>query len=246
MKKYKFGWLRDLPDYRDYKYSLIQPKISLPKKIDLRTTCSKVENQEDIGSCTAQAIVGGLEYLEYKNNTNFYDISRLFIYYNERVLINTVDEDSGATIRDGIKTLVRWGYCSEELCPYITKDFTKKPTRKAYNEAKRHIISSYHKILNLNEMLKCLAEGYPVIFGIMLYDGFMIETVVKTGIINMPKPNESPIGGHAILAVGYDKGKQIIIFRNSWGEGWGEKGYGTLPFEYIEKLASDFWTVRKK
>jgi C1A family cysteine protease len=246
MKKIIWGWKRDLPDYRDYKYSLIQPKISLPKKIDLRTICSKVENQEDIGSCTAQAIVGGLEYLEVMNRTNFYDISRLFIYFNERVLEGTVNEDSGATIRDGIKTLVRWGYCSEELCPYITKDFTNKPSRKAYKEAKRHIITSYHKVSNLNEMLKCLAEGYPVIFGIMVYNGLMTEEVQKSGNVTMPKPDESPAGGHAVLAVGYDKEKEIIIFRNSWGYSWGDKGYGTLPFEYINKLADDCWTIRKK
>lgn len=245
MKKYNFGWIRDLPDYRDYKYSLIQPKISLPKKIDLRNTCSKVENQENIGSCVGNAIVGGLEYLEYKNHTNFYDISRLFIYYNARLIEGNAQEDTGTTIRSGIKSLVRWGYCSEEVCQYITKNFNKKPSRIAYKEAKRHIITSYHKILNLNEMLKCLAEGYPVIFGIMVYDGLMTEEVSKSGIINMPKPDESPAGGHAILAVGYDKEKQIIIFRNSWGM-WGDNGYGTLPFLYIEQLADDMWTIRKK
>jgi C1A family cysteine protease len=242
----RYGWRPELPDYRDYLYSTIQPKISLPKKVDLRTICSKVENQEELGSCTAQAIVGGLEFLECKNRTNFYDISRLFIYYNERVLENSVNEDAGAMIRDGIKTLVRWGYCSEVLCPYITKDFAKKPSIKAYNEAKRHIISSYHKVLNLKEMLKCLAEGYPVVFGIMVYEGFTTEEATKTGIINMPEANESPIGGHAILAVGYNQETQRIIFRNSYGESWGDSGYGTLPYEYINKLANDFWTIRKK
>jgi C1A family cysteine protease len=241
-----YGWKRDLPDSRDFLYSAIQPKLKLPRKVDLRNTCSAVENQEDIGSCTANAIVGGLEYLECKNHTNFYDISRLFIYYNERVLEGTVQEDAGALIRDGIKTLVKYGYCSENLCPYITKDFTKKPTRKAYNEAKQHKITSYHAVRNLKEMLKCLAEGYPVIFGFTVYEGFESEEIAKTGIANMPKENESTVGGHAVLAVGYNQETKRILVRNSWGEGWGDKGYFTLPYEYVEKLADDFWTIRKK
>jgi len=244
--KRMYGWKRDLPDQRDYLYSAIQPKLKLPKKIDLRTICSMVEHQEDIGSCTANAIVGGLEFLEVKNHTNFYDISRLFIYYNERVLEGSVNEDAGALIRDGIKTLVKWGYCSEKLCPYITSDFTKKPSRKAYNEAKQHKITSYHAIRNLKEMLKCLAEGYPVIFGFTVYESFESGEVAKTGIAQMPIGYESVVGGHAVLAVGYDQTTKRILVRNSWGEGWGDKGYFTMPYEYVEKLSDDFWTIRKK
>jgi len=240
-----YGWIPDVPDQRDYLYSAIRPVIRLPDKVDLRKGCSKVERQGKLGSCTAQALAGNLEFLDKKLDGKYTDTSRLFIYYNERVLIDTVDYDSGASLRDGIKTLKNDGVCSEESWPYMIEKFDQKPPNKCYIEAKKHCIQSYHRINNLQEMLVCLAEGFPFVFGFTVYESFDAARVRKTGVVHMPKKGEKTIGGHAVLAVGYDRVKKQFLVRNSWGKEWGRDGYCTMPFKYLETLGGDFWTVRK-
>lgn len=242
----KYGWKKDKKDPRDLLYRDIKPvSITLPDRVDLRAICSPVEDQGDLGSCTANALVGNLEFLERKSNVKFWDISRLFIYYNERVIEDTISEDNGAELRDGIKSLVTYGYCSEKRVPYVTSKFTRKPSCIAYKEAKKHTIQSYHSIMTLNEMLVCLAEGYPFVFGFTVYEGFESDEVKQSGILNMPGQAEQEVGGHAVCAVGYDQAAKRFIVRNSWGPDWGQGGYFTMPFEYMEKLANDFWTIRK-
>src|SRR5207245_8139190 len=123
-----YVWLPDLPDHRDFSYSSIAPRLAeLPAKIDLRKKCSPVENQGELGSCTANALVGALEFLELKDSSKFVDLSRLFVYYNERAIEGTVKQNSGAFLRDGIKSLAKQGVCREEEWPYRVRDFTKKP-----------------------------------------------------------------------------------------------------------------------
>jgi len=247
--KRKFGWLPDVPDYRDFAYCKILPRVKLPSEVNLcKKGISPVEDQGQLGSCTANALVGNLEYLDLQDGDKKYiDQSRLFIYYNERVLINTVNEDSGAMLRDGIKSLVKWGSCPESVWEYDIDDFTEKPSSKAYALAKKHVISVYYRINTLNEMLLCLASGYPFVFGFSVYEGFETETVARTGVVNMPKKNESLLGGHAVLGVGYNMKDKRFLIRNSWGERWGKDGYFTMPFEYMESrdLSDDFWTIRK-
>lgn len=243
--KRTYGWVPDIPDGRDYLYRAIKPVVRLPKKVDLRDFCSKVEDQGSLGSCTAQALAGNIEFLDNAIDSIYTDVSRLFIYYNERVLIDTVDYDSGAMLRDGIKTLKKEGACHEEIWPYLVDKFDKKPTTKCYEEGKRHLIESYHRIEALSEMLACLAEGFPFVFGFTVYESFESEKVTRTGIVNMPKKGERALGGHAVLAVGYDQSAGRFLVRNSWGVGWGLKGYFTLPYEYLDTMADDFWTIRK-
>lgn len=240
-----YGWVPDIPDQRDYLYKAIKPIVRLPKEVDLRSGCSIVEDQGSLGSCTAQALAGNLEFLDRKIDDIYADVSRLFIYYNERVLIDTVDYDSGAMLRDGIKTLKNDGACEEEIWPYVIDKFDDKPPAKCYAEAMEHRIESYHRIETLREMLACLAEGYPFVFGFTVYESFEDERVAKTGVVPMPKKGEKALGGHAVMAVGYDQNKKRFLVRNSWGEEWGMSGYFTMPFEYVETLADDFWTVRK-
>ena len=149
-----YGWLPDLPDHRDLLYSAIAPKVArLPQKINLRKQCSPIENQGKLGSCTANALVAALEFLEEKDGVFFVDLSRLFVYYNERVIEGTVDQDSGAFIRDGIKSLAKQGACSEQSWPYAVSDFKKKPSASCYATARKHRIKSYHRI-NLRSDLK--------------------------------------------------------------------------------------------
>lgn len=240
-----YGWVPDIPDKRDYLYRAIKPVVRLPKEADLRGYCSPVEDQGSLGSCTAQALAGNLEFLDEMDDSRHTDTSRLFIYYNERVLIDTVEYDSGASLRDGIKTLRNDGACPEDIWPYNIERFSRKPPAKCYAEAKKHRIESYYRIAALNEMLTCLADGYPFVFGFTVYESFQSVTVARTGIVNMPAGNESALGGHAVMAVGYDQAGKRFLVRNSWGIKWGMKGYFTMPFEYLEGLADDFWTVRR-
>ena len=252
-----YGWVPDRPDQRDYLYKAIRPVVRLPEKMDLREFCSSVENQEALGSCTANALVGNLEFLDKKDQSNsrsccrqlleldYTDVSRLFIYYNERVLEDTVDYDSGASLRDGIKTLRKQGACWEKTWPYSIERFTRKPSKKCYAEAKKHRIESYHRINSLPEMLTCLAEGYPFVFGFTVYESFQSQRVAKTGVANMPRKKEKVLGGHAVMAAGYNQSQKRFLVRNSWGSQWGKDGYFTMPYEYLETLSADFWTIRR-
>ncbi len=259
--KRKYNWKPDLPDQRDFPFSLkVAAPVSIPMLIDLRKKCSPIEDQGPIGSCTGNALSGLMEYLQLQELQNepqddaeiytdgkFEDVSRLFIYYNERVLENTTDEDSGATMRDGIKALANWGVCRESLWPYSPKNVFNKPNRKAYLEAKQHLISTYFRLENLNELKQCLTLGFPFVFGFAVYESFETAEVARTGIMPMPKKSERMIGGHAVMGAGYDDDKKMLLVRNSWGKNWGESGYFWMPYDYVDRshLALDFWTIRK-
>lgn len=245
MNKPLLNWRPDLPDQRD---KIFKPTlISIPEKVDLRLMCSPIESQGNVGSCTGQSIVGALEMIERRDgNGKYTDLSRLFVYYNERVLINTVNEDSGAYIRDGIKVISKIGVCVETLHPYIEKNFKKKPTKKAFKDASSRLFNSYERITEFKDQLRCLADGYPFVFGMTVYDSFMSDEVAKTGIVPMPKSKEKTQGGHAVLAVGYDNKTKRVIVRNSWGTEWGDKGYFYLPYTFMKNpnLVDDLWTIR--
>jgi len=246
-KRSGYGWVPDVPDQRDYLLSaVLRVPAKLPPLVDLRPTCSKVEDQGQLGSCTANALAGAQEFLERKDKVAFEDFSRLFIYYNERAVEHTIQSDSGAMIRDGIKTLAKTGVCSEKKWPYFLSKFRVKPTTTCYKDAAKHKITSYRRIITLDEMRACLAEGFPFVFGFTVYESFESQTVAKTGVVNMPQHDEQSLGGHAVLAVGYNDAEERFIVRNSWGEDWGMKGYFTIPYKYVadRNLSDDFWTIR--
>jgi C1A family cysteine protease len=240
-----YGWIPDTPDHRDYLYSAIAPKVKLPSNVDLRNECSAVENQGRLGSCTANALAGNLQFLEIVNAQPYKDVSRLFIYYNERAIEGKVDFDSGAMLRDGIKALAKFGVCPEVSWPYDITKFTRKPSAACYKQGLKDRITSYHRLQTLDEMLNCLADGFPFVFGFAVYESFETLKVAKTGIAPMPKKTETMLGGHAVMAAGYDQKQKRLIVRNSWGPEWGQAGYFTLPYAYVESLADDFWTIRQ-
>lgn len=242
-----YGWVPDRPDQRDKLYAAIAaPPKKLPARVDLSAQCSAVEDQGQLGSCTANALVGNLEFLERKAGHDVADLSRLFIYYNERAMEGTVGEDAGAMIRDGVKSLVKLGVCTEKKWPYRIARFTVKPSSACYKDATNRQITSYHRILTLQQMKQCLAEGYPFVFGFSVYQSFESASVARTGKVDLPKADETMVGGHAVCAVGYDEAARRFLVRNSWGAGWGMKGYFTMPYDYLanNNLADDFWTVR--
>lgn len=244
----RYGWIPDLPDDRDHLYAAPPEFLSaLPPSTDLRARCPGVYDQGQLGSCTANAIGGAIEFDRLKQRLTDYVPSRLFIYYNERVIEGTVGLDSGAMIRDGIKSVASQGVCPEAEWPYDISKFTEKPSPAAYRDAASDRAVSYQSLIqDLNQMRACLASGYPFIFGFTVYESFESLIVAQTGHAPMPGPSERAVGGHAVVAVGYDDPSQTFLVRNSWGTAWGMAGYFTLPYTYLLQpgLASDLWTIR--
>lgn len=241
----KYGWVRDIPDQRDI---YLVPNLKNDQLcVDLRDKCPGIYNQGKLGSCTANALAAAYEFHEIQRNINNTFIpSRLFIYYNERSIENTVNFDSGAQIRDGIKSLHKQGVCSENELPYDIEQFTQQPSEKCYEDALNHKIIKYHRVEQDIEHLKsCLASGNPIVFGFSVYESFESEQIAKTGIMEMPNLNEKVLGGHAVMAVGYNDDKKVIIVRNSWGVNWGDNGYFYMPYAFItdKNMCSDFWSI---
>jgi C1A family cysteine protease len=234
---------------------------SLPPKKDLRENDANkgehvlppVYNQGNVGSCTGNALGGAVEY-----DDNGFHPSRLFIYYNERYLEGTVRQDSGAYLIDGIKSLEKYGVCSENTWPYIESRFAQKPSPVAYTEALKHkiivnsVVSSDNpeteiSTVNLNLIKQHLAAGYPCAFIFIVYDSF--ESLQAPWILDLPQPEEQVQGGHAILCVGYDDNKEYetrngtkkgcFIIRNSWGAEWGENGYFYMTYDFIQGKGND-------
>ncbi len=214
---------------------------TLPDKVDLRNSCGPIYDQGNIGSCTANAFCG---LLYYKRPT--FLGSRLFLYYNERRLEGSINYDSGATLYDGIKSLLINGVCLEKNWVYNENKFAIKPPNSCYIEALKYKVKSVKNIDNtLINMKSSLVNKQPFVVGIAVYESFESNTVASTGLVPMPQPNEQLLGGHAILIVGYDDIKKVWIARNSWGSSWGDKGYFYLPYNYLidDNLASDLWTI---
>lgn len=251
VKKRHYVRVKDKPDPRDHRFRLAAP-ISLPDQIDLSPGCSPIEDQGDLNSCTGHAVAAALEYDENTQGENRLRLSRLFIYYNERLMEGDVNQDEGAEIRDGIKTIAQYGACDETLWPYDIKQVLTKPSDAAYANGLLHKGLTYQAV-DQTEVGICsaLASGFPIVFGVTVYDSFETEEALNTGVIPMPDTQKEQCqGGHAVLLVGYDKTKQVFKFRNSWGTDCGlpdQRGYFTLPYEFVldRELSSDFWVVSK-
>lgn len=258
--KSQMGYIPDIPDIRDFHY---QPDESLIHQllpaVDLTPTFP-VYDQGHIGSCTANALAAAVQYERAADGESPDFIpSRLFIYYNERVIEGSVDYDSGAMLRDGIKALHKYGVCPESQWPYdsskpaqdggvfpVDSAARKKPDEACYKDASRYVITRYERVhQDLNHLKACLASGSPFVFGFTVYDSWVNGTQQPMTRIPMPDKDDKPLGGHAVMCVGYDDRTQLFRIRNSWGQGAGDNGYFFMPYDYLteRKLASDFWVI---
>jgi len=249
----KYNWKPDVYDSRDRLFSGF-PRIN-DAGISVFDEIRKIPvyDQGDLGSCTANALAGALQFDELLQGCEDQSTpSRLFVYYNERAMEGTVNEDAGAAIRDGVKSLNTQGYCDEKDWPYDISKFTEKPPESCYDEAKRDTVLEYYRVdQTLQGFREALQAGFPIVFGFRVYESIESDEVKKTGDVPMPQPGEALLGGHAIVMVGIDEDRQRVIFRNSWGD-WAPEskycvGYGSLPIEYVTnpQLASDFWVLKK-
>ena len=243
----KYSWKPDLPDHRDKTYTVSAPVV-LPPLVDLRKFCPLVYDQGALGSCTANAIAADCEFDMLKQKEPNFIPSRLGIYYLERKLEGSINRDTGAMLRDGIKVVAQYGVWPETLQPYIPANFKKAPTKTMLTEGVKHKALVYERLDgSLIGMKTRLASGYPFVFGFTVYPEFESPEVAKTGMVPIPTNDEAPLGGHAVLAVGYDDSKQCILVRNSWGPGWALGGYFYLPYNYITNpnLAADIWAITR-
>lgn|SRR5574341_45238 len=294
IEKMGMGWLPDYPDFRDFtmeqeevtprfkelgqkksvramlsQVGVVEPprgraKVSLPSTVDLRAWCSPIENQGALGSCTANAGVGVVEYFERRAFGKHIDASRMFLYKVTRNLMHSTG-DSGAYLRRTMAGLVLFGVPPEEYWPYVIPDFDKEPPAFCYAFAQNYQAIQYFRLdppatakdVLCHRILTFLAAGLPLMFGFTVYSS--ISQATATGKIPYPAPGEDIPGGHAMVAVGYDNNLKIknsnpggvetkgaFLIRNSWGTGWGDKGYGWLPYEYVLKgQAVDWWCLLK-
>ncbi len=243
----RYGWVPDLPDRRDHMYALRNLGQQLPAKVDLHGHCPPVYDQGQLGSCTANALAAAVDFERQRQGLPFMTPSRLYIYYNERVIEDSVAQDNGAMLRDGMKAVATEGGCPETMWPYIVGQFATKPTPPCYNNGEQHTALQYSRVpQDVTHLKTCLASGDPFVFGFTVYESFESDAVAKTGKVPMPSQDEQTLGGHAVLAVGYSDLSQRFLVRNSWGPDWGINGYFTLPYAYVTdpNLADDLWTIR--
>lgn len=241
-----YGWKPDLIDIHDYHFT---PHwfalLNLPQRVDLRAQCPPIYDQGNLGSCTSNAIAGAVQFDQMKQKEQSFMPSRLFIYYNEREKEGTVNSDARAAIRDGIKSVNSQGVCPESEWPYIIDQFTVKPLDQCYKDALLHRSLSYQRVMHdITHMKACLAAGHPFVFGFTVYESFESAAVAQSGIVPMPQRGEQVLGGHAVLACGYDEAQQRFLARNSWGGAWGMQGYFMMDYMYLQHLASDFWVIQ--
>ncbi len=232
-----FGCKKDKKDNRDYLMRAYLPILKLPIKVDHTAKMTPVRDQGDEGTCVGFSSVAGMkEYQEKIDYKKYVELSPRYLYAECKKIDRSAGE--GTTIRTAMKVLKHLGVCREKFWPY-------KPHQKdrakagAVSDAKKNRVLTYARIVDLYELKAGLAQKGPCVIGVDVFRG-MMET--RTGVIPLPKRGEKVLGGHAICPVGYDDNKGLIKFKNSWSERWGEKGYGYLSYDYIDKYMMDAWS----
>lgn len=224
------------------------PEANLPSAVDLRPWMTKVEDQGALGSCTSNALVGAVEYLAAREHGARVDLSRLFVYFNQRLWDGYVREDVGASVSDGVRVLATLGVPTERSWPYLRGVFAVQPPEPIYAEAARYRITDWWSIpIDAGAMRACLAGGFPIVFGTRVTESFM--RVPRSGVVPMPSAHDrddARHGRHALLLVGYDDSRRHFVVRNSWGDDWGDLGYCYMPYAYVAhpQWSRNAWSLR--
>lgn len=239
----RYGWKPSLPDPRD----LIADAsaITIAAEVDPRKKLPKPYDQGQLGSCTANAIAAAIQYdVTLSKAADVSTPSRLDIYYGERKIEGSIDSDAGAYGRDGFKYAHTVGVIPEADWPYDISKFKQAPPADV---AHRHKIGAYKAVpRNQHSMMSVLSNRQTIAFGFSVFSSFESQEVATTGIMPVPQQGEQMIGGHEVLMVGYLKAhKQHVLCRNSWGTGWGMKGYFLMPWAIVldANMSSDFRTI---
>lgn len=232
----------DTLDIRDlaYRPKLIMAEAHIPESTDLENKLPSCWDQLDLGACTGHGSIGAMVFIHPDKM-----FSRLKAYYNGRVIEGDVCEDNGAQIRDVVQGLAQAGVCEETQWPYNTDTFASPPPIVTENSAFETKISQYLRVSDIEDYKQCLAEGFPVILGFTVYSNFESEEMTQSGILTLPGTNDSVLGGHCVLGIGYDETTRRAKIRNSWGTGWGPfSGNFFMDYDYFTNLVSDMWTIR--
>lgn len=228
-------------------FGVVKPK-RLPRSVDLRAGCPPVYDQAKLGSCTANVITAALEFDLKRQGGRPFMPSRLYIYWNERHQLGVVGQDAGASIHLSAEVVREFGACHEADWPYVPAKFAEVPSRKAFESADGLRLKEAYFLENqdLNALKGALASGVPFVFGISVYQSFESPIVMHTGLVPLPVRGEASIGGHAMMAVGYDDVSRLFLVRNSWSAKWGIEGYCWIPYDYLTSpdLAADFWAIQ--
>lgn len=256
MSRFNLNYVFEPKDVRDRKFKTLfketELEVELPEHVDLSSNggWGDILDQGDLGSCVSNSVATCIRYVRKKDKMTVYDPSRLFIYYFGRLIENfPISEDTGLYIRSGYKSVAQYSVCSEKNWPYTPQRFGIKPSQYALDAAKQHKTFQYLSLDgDLQQLRKCLADGYPISFGFTVFESFMSIQVARTGVVPIPKYKmEEEYGGHAVTLVGYDDSSKRFKVANSWGSSWGDNGFCYMPYDFIlnDNYASDFWTPRK-
>ncbi|HZZ77182.1 MAG TPA: C1 family peptidase [Gemmataceae bacterium] len=252
-RKFTSGWKRQAKDDRDYQFHPARKLLrSLPQAADLSSGMGPQLDQGALGTCGPNSAAECIAYDQRAESLAVNGAARLFVYYTTRALMGTLNEDSGVDNRTMLKALNQSGFAGEQLYPYSDdpRTFKLKPPQAVYDAAKPNRIINYAAVQQAEAVMKgTIASGLPFIFGFDVFNGMLSDAVAQTGIVPMPGPGETPVGGHDVTFVGYDDAKRLYKFRNHWMNSpdvpWGDNGYGYMPYDYAHNpnLSSDFWVI---